>query len=166
MVSDCWGSIPFIRGDERKITQILFNLISNAIKFTPEGGHITVKIEIELNGHVSLSVADTGIGIVAAQIDRVLEPFTQVENVYSRAHPGTGLGLPLSKEIARLHGADFTITSEVGKGTTVAVVFPEDRLLKGHPPTVEAGPGKIHDAERVQSELFGRYVPARLEMRG
>lgn len=166
MVSDCRGSIPFIRGDERKITQILFNLISNAIKFTPQGGHIKVKVAVGANEHVSLSVADTGIGIVAAQIDRVLEPFTQVENVYSRAHPGTGLGLPLSKEIARLHGADFIIRSEVGKGTTVTIVFPEDRLLKGHSPTIEAGHGKGYDTERMESEPFGGYMPARLEMRG
>jgi PAS domain S-box-containing protein len=126
---ECRRVIPTVRGDERKIKQILFNLLSNAIKFTPKGGRAAVRLGMDQSGNVELAVIDTGIGIASDQIQRVLEPFTQVESVYNRRHSGTGLGLTLAKELAELHGADFDLTSEEGKGTTVTVKFPRWRII-------------------------------------
>jgi PAS domain S-box-containing protein len=125
-------AVPTIRGDERKIKQILFNLLSNAIKFTPEGGRAAISLGVDQTGNIDLAVTDTGIGIAPDQIQHVLEPFTQVENVYSRKHSGTGLGLALAKELAELHGAEFKLTSEEGKGTTVAVKLPRWRIISVH----------------------------------
>jgi signal transduction histidine kinase/integral membrane sensor domain MASE1 len=125
----CDADLPLLRGDERKIRQILFNLLSNAIKFTPAGGEVTVRAGLAGDGALMLAVCDTGIGIPPDQIERVLEPFTQVEHVLSRSHAGTGLGLPLCKELARLHGGTLAICSAVGVGTTVTVTFPKERAV-------------------------------------
>jgi two-component system cell cycle sensor histidine kinase PleC len=125
----CDADLPLLRGDERKIRQILFNLLSNSIKFTPAGGEVTVRAGLAGDGALMLVVADTGIGIPPDQIERVLEPFTQVEHVLSRSHAGTGLGLPLCKELARLHGGTLALSSAVGVGTTVTVAFPKERML-------------------------------------
>jgi len=78
---------------------------------------------------VSLAVTDTGIGIPPDQIERVMEPFVQVEDVMSQSHTGTGLGLPLCKELAGLHGGTIALTSAIGAGTTVTVTFPRERSL-------------------------------------
>ncbi|MGH6929568.1 MAG: PAS-domain containing protein, partial [Dongiaceae bacterium] len=115
----CDPTLPLLRGDERKIRQILLNLLSNAIKFTPAGGGVSVRARLLGDGAVTMSVADTGIGIPPDQIERVMEPFTQVEHVLSRSYAGTGLGLPLCKELAQLHGGTLVLTSIVGAGTTV-----------------------------------------------
>jgi two-component system, cell cycle sensor histidine kinase PleC len=126
---ECRRAVPAIRGDERKLKQILFNLLSNAIKFTPKGGSAIISLGIDLSGDIELAVADTGIGIAPDQIQRVLEPFTQVESVYNRRHSGTGLGLTLAKELAELHGAEFDLISKEGKGSTVTVKLPKWRII-------------------------------------
>jgi two-component system cell cycle sensor histidine kinase PleC len=125
----CDPTLPLVRGDERKIRQILLNLLSNAIKFTPAGGEVSVRARLLGDGAVTISVADTGIGIPADQIERVMEPFTQVEHVLSRSYAGTGLGLPLCKELAQLHGGTLVLTSIVGAGTTVTLTLPKQRIL-------------------------------------
>ena len=84
-------------GDRRLFVQIFLNLISNGIKFTPGGGRITVGYRMESSGAVAIHVTDTGMGIAAEDIERVLRPFEQASNVYSRATGGTGLGLPITK---------------------------------------------------------------------
>jgi two-component system cell cycle sensor histidine kinase PleC len=119
--------LPLVRADYRKVKQILLNLLSNAIKFTPAGGSIRVSAEVGSGGGVTLIVADTGIGIPPHQLDIVLEPFSQVENIMTRTHAGTGLGLPLCKSLIELHGGTLTLESEVGGGTTVTIMFPKDR---------------------------------------
>ena len=121
--------LPELWADERKIKQILINLLSNAIKFTPEGGAVTVSATRDDGGRISLAVADTGIGIAKESLEVVLAPFGQVDSALSRKHTGTGLGLPLSKSLAELHGASLDLESELGKGTTVTVRFPQDRLI-------------------------------------
>jgi two-component system cell cycle sensor histidine kinase PleC len=126
--------LPLVRADARKTQQILLNLLSNAIKFTPGGGRIRIIAEVNPSGGVALSVADTGIGIPPHQLASVLEPFTQVENIMTRGHAGTGLGLPLCKSMIELHGGRLTLESEVGSGTTVTIQFPKERsvpLTKG-----------------------------------
>jgi signal transduction histidine kinase len=110
--------------DVRAVKQILLNLLTNAIKFTPEGGRVMLFAGDDGGPEVVLGVSDTGIGIAAADLPRVLEPFGQIENIFTRTHGGTGLGLPLAKMLAALHGGRLSIDSKLGEGTTVRVWLP------------------------------------------
>lgn len=121
-------ALPRLRADTRAIRQIMLNLLSNAAKFTPARGRIDVAVRLTGNGDLEFSVADTGIGIPAEKIDEVLEPFGQVDDTSARQHGGTGLGLPISKSLAELHGGSFRLESEFGHGTTAAVILPAARL--------------------------------------
>ncbi len=114
--------------DARAFKQILFNLLSNAIKFTPNGGGIEVRLTLDGQGDLRLTVADEGIGMDEEDIPRVLAPFQQVDSELSRQFEGTGLGLPLVKHLAEMHGGELEIESTVGVGTTVTVRFPEYRV--------------------------------------
>jgi signal transduction histidine kinase len=122
------AGLPDLCCDGRLVRQILINLISNAAKFTPQGGSITVAVRREQDLSLSMSVADTGIGIAAEHIADALAPFRQVDNELGRRYDGTGLGLPLSKAFIELHGGSLSLESEPGKGTTVTVRFPKNRL--------------------------------------
>ena len=115
--------LPQIRGDKRRVKQVLINLISNAIKFTPAGGTIELSAHAD-DSSVKITVNDTGIGIAADEISRVMVPFGQVDSEISRRHKGTGLGLPLAKRLVELHGGELNITSEPSRGTRVSVSFP------------------------------------------
>ncbi len=123
----CVAAAAGVFADPKAIGQILLNLLSNSIKFTKRGGTITVAVAIEAGG-LRLTVKDTGIGIAAHDIAKVLAPFGQVAGPLNRPHEGTGLGLPLVKSLAELHGAQFAIQSELGRGTEVAIAFPAERL--------------------------------------
>jgi len=114
-------------GDKRKIRQILINLLSNAVKFTPENGTITIGVRLDQQHNLNLMVSDTGIGIAEADIPKALSVFGQVHR--SRSHEGTGLGLPLCKMYAELHGGKLLLTSKLGEGTTVRIIFPHHRTL-------------------------------------
>ncbi len=116
-----------VSGDELRLEQVLLNLVSNAVKFTPTGGHVAVSAMLALSGEVVITVADTGIGMAPEDIPRALQPFGQVNNSLARPHGGTGLGLPLAQRLIELHGGTLTIDSELGKGTTVTVVLPVER---------------------------------------
>ncbi|MEE8516118.1 MAG: HAMP domain-containing sensor histidine kinase, partial [Alphaproteobacteria bacterium] len=120
---------PLLWADDRRVKQILLNLMTNAVKFTPEGGHITVKAGVNDDGAVLFSVTDSGIGIAPEDILKVMEPFRQADNSLSRKHEGTGLGLPLAKSFVELHGGSLDLKSQVGTGTTVTVTFPDHRSL-------------------------------------
>jgi len=109
--------------DEGKVTQILRNLVSNALKFT-ESGLVRVSAEAGLNTTVTFTVADTGIGIPADQIDAIFDDFTQVESAVQRRVHGTGLGLPLTRKLCRILGGDIKVTSHIGVGSTFAVTLP------------------------------------------
>jgi signal transduction histidine kinase len=115
---------PALFADERAVRQILFNLLSNAVRFTPEGGTIRVHAAAIAEGGAELVVSDTGAGIPRDQIARLTQPFEQIDNSYQRAHGGTGLGLPLVDALVRLHGGTLTIDSEICVGTRVSVRFP------------------------------------------
>ena len=117
-----------LRGDRRRIKQVLLNLLSNAIKFTQEGGNVTVTAR-RSGPEIAISVIDTGIGIAAVDIPRALEPFGQIDNGLDRSYEGTGLGLPLCKQLMELHGGTLHIDSAVGRGTTVTVSFPAGRVI-------------------------------------
>jgi signal transduction histidine kinase len=121
--------LPPLCGDERKTKQVLLNLITNSVKFTPAGGSITISARWEVEAGLAITVSDTGIGIPEADLDRVLKPFEQVDSSLSRQHQGTGLGLPLVKAIMELHGGRLELKSELGVGTQVTVVFPPERVL-------------------------------------
>jgi PAS domain S-box-containing protein len=119
--------LPRLTADQRMTRQILINLLSNAVKFTPAGGRITVRAQVDAAGRVGLSVSDTGIGMAPEHIPMALEPFKQVDSSLARRYEGTGLGLPLVKSMAAIHGAELDIESAVGKGTTVTVTYPASR---------------------------------------
>ena len=123
--------LPLLRADERKTKQVLLNLIINAAKFTPRGGRVEIAGHFDAEAGLILSVTDTGIGIAPTDLARVLQPFEQVDSSFSRAHPGTGLGLPLVKAIMDLHGGRIELHSEVGVGTRVTVIFPASRAVPG-----------------------------------
>ncbi len=127
--SDSPPAPGFLLADETKIRQILMNLISNAIKFTPAGGRITVSQCIDPEGRLALKVTDTGVGMTAKEIPIALEPFRQLDGRLNRKYSGTGLGLPLTKRLVELHGGDLTIDSTPGQGTTVSAVFPANRTI-------------------------------------
>lgn len=128
-----------IVADERLLLQIVLNLITNAIKFTPEGGTVRVQISAHPANGIAFRVNDTGIGIAPENLERVLRPFEQVEASYSRRHGGLGLGLPYSKRLTELHGGSLELESQLGKGTTVTVRLPPWRLVKTpHPEPVVA----------------------------
>jgi signal transduction histidine kinase len=118
-----------LRVDVTLVKQVFINLIGNAIKFTQSGGEIRAYIEQTADGGCCVKIVDTGIGIAESDIDKVLEPFYQVENVFVRKRGGTGLGLPLSKKIMLLHGGTLVITSALGVGTTVLITFPASRVV-------------------------------------
>ncbi len=120
--------LPPLLADQRSVRHILLNLLSNAIKFTPGGGRITVSAGRSHERGLELVVADTGIGMSAEHVAIALTPFGQVANEYTRRHDGTGLGLPLVKSLAELHGAVMKIESALGRGTTVRIGFPTERV--------------------------------------
>jgi signal transduction histidine kinase/CheY-like chemotaxis protein len=120
--------------DRDKLAQILLNVLSNAVKFTPEGGRITVALaEAEGPAHVMLRITDTGVGIPADKIDAVFEPFVQVRSEYTRQVEGTGLGLAISRDLARGMGGDLRVTSELGAGSTFEVVLRRVVTVGGAP---------------------------------
>jgi len=116
-------------GDERLLRQLILNLVSNGVKFTPPNGRVLVQLTAEKRSGIAIEVSDTGIGIPPEHLDRVLRPFEQVERALSRRHGGTGLGLPFAKKIAELHGGSLRIDSQVDKGTRVTVRLPAERLI-------------------------------------
>ncbi len=115
--------IPPLNADEVRLRQILLNLLSNAIKFTPRGGTVTISAG-QVGTDCVIRVADTGIGISAQDLQRIVLPFAQVENAQTGKRRGTGLGLPLSKGLVEQHGGSLTLASEPGVGTTVTVRLP------------------------------------------
>lgn len=156
------GPSPVYRGDDERARQILVNLLSNAVKFTPVGGRITVQIEKSQSPdpgtklqprrtYVSFRVSDTGTGIPAEKLHSIFDPFVQAETGHSRSREGSGLGLTISRRLARLMGGDLTVKSEVGEGSTFTLWLPAD-------PT----------AKEVESSvpIAGETVSAQLEVQG
>lgn len=109
--------------DKHRLQQILINLVGNAIKFTPEGGTVRVEASGE-DGRAVIRVNDTGVGIPADRLDSIFEPFVQVDAELTRTAAGAGLGLAISRDLARMMGGDLTVTSTIGKGSTFAVSLP------------------------------------------
>ena len=119
--------VRFIRADERRLQQVLINLLSNAVKFSREGGDVRVT-STRRGGGLAIAVSDTGIGIAPEDIPKALAPFGQIERKVRRKQEGTGLGLPLAKQLVELHGGTFAIESTLNVGTTVTFLLPASRV--------------------------------------
>ena len=121
--------VPPLMADRTRLTEILLNLLSNAIKFTELGGAINVLVRRTEEGGAAFVVRDDGSGMTEAEIEIALERFGQVDGGLARRHEGSGLGLPLARKLAELHGGSLTLHSEKGRGTTATVVLPPSRVL-------------------------------------
>jgi len=132
--------LPWLYADGRVLKQVLLNLLTNAVKFTPLDGRVTIGADLGPGGDLVLTVADSGVGMSAEDLEQALTPFGQVESDIVRMQEGTGLGLPLSKHLVELHGGSLTIESKPGAGTTVRATFPAERLRHGDENGVGAEP--------------------------
>jgi len=123
--------LPKLVADERALKQMIINLVSNAVKFTPQGGSVALRARLEADGRIALEVADTGVGIARQDIKKAFEPFSQLQTdalVYKA--DGTGLGLPLTAALARSHQATLVVDSEPGEGTSITIRFPLERVVR------------------------------------
>jgi two-component system cell cycle sensor histidine kinase PleC len=117
-------AMPQLFADPLRIKQILINLLGNAVKFTPAKGRVGFHAAPASEGFVRLSISDNGGGMSVSDIETAMRPFGQVDAGFNKRHEGTGLGLPISAALAKLHGGSLTIDSEKGKGTRVTVFLP------------------------------------------
>ena len=122
-------SVPPVVADRRSVRQIALNLVSNAIRFTPTGGHIIVSTSYTADGSVYLRFRDSGIGMSEDEIEIAMLPFQQVGPTQRRRGEGTGLGLPLTKALVEANRARFQLSSTPGEGTLVEILFPPQRVL-------------------------------------
>jgi len=122
-------NLPPVRGDEVKLSQLLSNIISNAIKFSESEGRVSIMAQRAQNSGVLIYVCDTGVGMTSDEIEIALRPFGQVDGSRSRWRDGTGLGLPIARALTELHGGDLRVVSEPGKGTEVTIFLPAAHLV-------------------------------------
>jgi len=116
-----------LRADATKLKQCVLNVIANAIKFTPPGGTVTVKVTADPTT-LCIAIVDTGVGIAPADFDKVFQPFGQIDDAYTRNGQGTGLGMPITKSFIELHGGTVELISELGRGTAVHLNLPFHRV--------------------------------------
>jgi signal transduction histidine kinase len=117
-----------LTGDERVVRQVLLNLLTNAVKFTPEGGIVSLSSILKPDGSFTIAVSDTGPGIAAEELPRVMELYGRADHARALRAEGTGLGLPLAKMMMELHGGSLTIESQLGRGTVTAMTLPASRV--------------------------------------
>jgi two-component system cell cycle sensor histidine kinase PleC len=144
LTQDIAHDLPMIEGDPVKLKQIIMNLMSNAIKFTPEGGQVTVAASSSA-GSLRVSVIDTGVGMAPEEVRIAMLPFGQVDGGRSRMREGTGLGLPIAKALVEMHGGRLEITSVKGQGTEVAIDFAVE-----HEASPEASQHQDESRDRVE----------------
>ncbi|MEC9344891.1 MAG: HAMP domain-containing sensor histidine kinase [Pseudomonadota bacterium] len=123
--------LPDLRADPRLLHQMLSNLLTNALKFTPGGGRVDCRAALNDEGEMVFTVRDSGVGIAADKLERIFQPFEQVDDGLDRRNDGVGLGLPLTRGLVEAHGGRIAITSTPGRGTTVRLVFPAIRVTTG-----------------------------------
>ena len=143
--------LPLLWCDERKLKQMLLNLVNNAVKFTPSGGVVEISARAEAEGYV-LAVRDSGIGIAEADLGRVIEPFVQAETTLSRRQEGTGLGLALVKSMMEIHGGQLKLKSTLGNGTSAELAFPAERISASRE-------SDMHDDGRYADKQKTRRMP-------
>ena len=130
LMTEVEPDLPLVKGDERRMQQVLNHLLSNAVKFTNAGGTVTVGARTLSDGGLCLFVRDTGIGIPADDLERVFEPFTQLDSSLARRFHGAGLGLYVSRVLVAGHGGTLTLTSTLEVGTTAEIRMPPDRMVR------------------------------------
>ncbi len=135
-IDDC---LPRVFADEKRLRQVMINLVTNAVKFTEKDGSVHIAARIATGG-LLIAVTDTGIGIATEDIDRAFEPFVQLEASLSRRYGGSGLGLHLARTLARAMGFELTLASEQGRGTTATLTIPADRLVAEETPAMTDTP--------------------------
>ncbi len=121
-------NLPLLKGDRRRVKQIVVNLLSNSAKFTPDGGAIVLCAGV-VDGAIQIRVSDTGIGIPEQNQSAIFDPFVKVENSYVSTQEGTGLGLPIVKSLVEMHGGTIDLESSEGQGSVFTVTFPAERSL-------------------------------------
>ncbi len=136
---DCAETLPPTQGDQRRLEQVLNNLLSNAVKFTPEGGRVEVKAELE-GEQLVVTVRDTGLGIPPDDLPHLFQPFHRGGNVTEQAIEGTGLGLSIAKALVEAHGGDMGVESELGKGSTFWFTLPVKEPALSEPVQTDGGP--------------------------
>jgi len=119
-----------VHADSDRARQVLQNLVSNAVKFTPPGGHIAVRAAMR-GDTVRISVRDTGIGVAPEKLEFIFEPFVQLDRDLTSSHEGAGLGLAISRDLARAMGGDITARSAPAKGSTFTLTLPRARQIRG-----------------------------------
>jgi signal transduction histidine kinase len=124
--------------DQRAMRQCLLNLASNAVKFSNAGGRVVVEASLNEAGGAVISVTDDGIGMSPADLERALQPFGQAQAATTRAHGGTGLGLPITKGLVEAHGGILEISTSPGRGTRTRIILPAERTRANHEPKVAA----------------------------
>ncbi len=156
LVTDFRPDMPKVFADERALRQICLNLVSNAIKFTPEHGTVSVRAGLLTGGEAILSVRDNGPGIPENEIPRVLSAFGQGSLALKLRDTGTGLGLPIVSGLAELHGGRFDLKSKVGAGTVASVILPKSRVVPGAPPQARRGGENVMPFPISGRRLSGR----------
>ncbi len=156
LVEDYDSSLSQVWADQRAIRQICLNLMSNALKFTPKGGYVTVTVGATDDGGQYISVRDTGPGIPADEIPKVLQVFGQGSLAHENAEGGTGLGLPIVQNLIELHGGQFELLSELRKGTEAIVTIPKGRVLAAVPPLQPLGQERHREAAQPAGAQGGR----------
>jgi signal transduction histidine kinase len=126
--------LPKLFIDERRFKQVFINIVANAIKFTPEGGRISIAPRLTNDGAFEIRIADNGVGMNEDGIALALKPFGQVKNVMKKETEGTGLGLPLSAALMEMHGGSLRLESAPGEGTVVTLHIPMSRVIGGADP--------------------------------
>ena len=129
LIEDIEPDLPPLCGDKRKLKQVIVNLMTNAVKFTPAGGTVTLGAYWESDGSLVLQVSDTGIGMAPEDIPLAMTPFGQIDSAFSRRFEGTGLGLPLASQLMTMHGGSLEIHSRQDEGTTVTARLPASRVV-------------------------------------
>jgi two-component system, cell cycle sensor histidine kinase PleC len=159
IVEDFAADLPQVWVDPRALRQICLNLLSNALKFTPKGGRITLIVGHTQDGGQFLTIADTGPGIPKNEIPRVLQAFGQGSLAHETAEGGTGLGLPIVQNLIQLHGGTFDLQSELRKGTEVTVTIPPQRVLHSLSPLQTLGQERHRDPSASRPARPARMRP-------
>ena len=148
LVTELSGIETGIWGDERAIKQIVLNLVSNAVKFSHDGGRVDIRAVLDPNGGLVIEVEDRGIGMSAAELERALQPFGQANTGAARLYGGTGLGLPITKGLVQAHHGELTIDTTPERGTRVRVVLPPHLTATA----AESDPAKAHAPSEPQED--------------
>jgi two-component system, cell cycle sensor histidine kinase PleC len=140
-----------VYADPLRLKQVLINLMSNAVKFTPNCGRVTISVSPCPNGMMAIEISDNGVGMTSAEIETALRPFGQVDQGFNKKYEGTGLGLPISAALVGLHGGKLTVESEKGKGTRVTVLLPKSPPGRHHDQRLDLGADAVEAAATVNS---------------